>query len=128
MLTQGSCPKGKGPNPWLEAVVTGWHLLSGKELGGSDAKRIVTDAVTPSGRQRMHQVAMSPGHGCAVRGTAHLLTMGGATLYLDGIIFAIMVDGELWLKSDAEADPVWDTVSRERFTVTFKDGKVDSMK
>ena len=53
--------------------------------------------------------------------------MGGATLYLDGTIFAIMVDGELWLKSDAEADPVWDAVSPERFTVTFKDGKVDSM-
>lgn len=53
--------------------------------------------------------------------------MGGATLYLDGIVFAIMVDGELWLKSDAEADPVWDEVSPERFTVTFKDGKVDSM-
>jgi DNA transformation protein len=53
--------------------------------------------------------------------------MGGATLYLDGIIFAIMVDGELWLKSDAEADPVWDPVSPERFTVTFKDGTVDSM-
>lgn len=53
--------------------------------------------------------------------------MGGATLYLDGIIFAIMVDGELWLKSDAEADPVWDTISRERFTVTFKDGTLDSM-
>jgi hypothetical protein len=32
--------------------VTGWHLLSGKELGGSDAKRIVTDDATPSGRQR----------------------------------------------------------------------------
>ena len=53
--------------------------------------------------------------------------MGGATLYLDGTIFAIMVDGELWLKSDAEADPFWDAVSPERFTVTFKDGKIDSM-
>jgi DNA transformation protein len=53
--------------------------------------------------------------------------MGGATLYLDGIIFAIMVDGELWLKSDAEADPIWDAESRERFTMTFKDGTVDSM-
>jgi DNA transformation protein len=53
--------------------------------------------------------------------------MGGATLYLDGTIFGIMVDGELWLKSDAEADPVWDAESRERFTVTFKDGTVDSM-
>src|SRR4051812_1392278 len=52
--------------------------------------------------------------------------MGGATLYLDGTV-AIMVDGELWLKSDAEADPFWDAVSPERFTVTFKDGKIDSM-
>jgi DNA transformation protein len=55
--------------------------------------------------------------------------MGGAALYLDGpIIFAIMVDGELWLKSDAEADPVWDAISPGRFTVTFKDGTADSMK
>ena len=53
--------------------------------------------------------------------------MGGATLYLDGIVFAIIVDGELWLKSDAEADAFWDAVSPERFTVTFKDGKIDSM-
>jgi len=53
--------------------------------------------------------------------------MGGATLYLDGTIFGIMVDGELWLKSDAEADPIWDAVSPERFTVAFKDGSVDQM-
>jgi DNA transformation protein len=53
--------------------------------------------------------------------------MGGATLYLDGVIFAIMVDGEIWMKSDAEADAVWDTVSTERFTVAFKDGSVDMM-
>ena len=53
--------------------------------------------------------------------------MGGATLYLDGTIFGIMVDGELWLKSDAEADAFWDTVSRERFTVAFKDGSIDQM-
>jgi DNA transformation protein len=53
--------------------------------------------------------------------------MGGATLYLDGTIFAIMVDGELWMKSDVEADPIWDEVSRDRFTVTFKDGTIDRM-
>ena len=53
--------------------------------------------------------------------------MGGGTLYLDGTIFAIMVDGELWFKSDTEADAFWDQVSPERFTVTFKDGSVDSM-
>ena len=32
--------------------MTGWHLLSGKERGGSDGHSIVTDRATPSGRQR----------------------------------------------------------------------------
>jgi DNA transformation protein and related proteins len=53
--------------------------------------------------------------------------MGGATLYLDGTIFAIMDEGELWLKADAESDAVWDAEGCERFSVTFKDGKVDTM-
>ena len=54
--------------------------------------------------------------------------MGGATLYLDGAIFAIMVDGELWLKADEESNPVWDQAGcTERFTVTFKDGTIDRM-
>ena len=53
--------------------------------------------------------------------------MGGATLYLDGTIFAILDEGELWLKSDSEADSIWDAEGCEKFTVTFKDGKVDVM-
>jgi DNA transformation protein len=53
--------------------------------------------------------------------------MGGATLYLDGTIFAILVDDELWLKSDAEADAIWDAEGCERFAFTMKDGKVESM-
>lgn len=53
--------------------------------------------------------------------------MGGATLYCDGTIFAIADDGELWFKSDAEADATWDAAGCERFSVTFKDGKVDTM-
>ena len=53
--------------------------------------------------------------------------MGGATLYLDGVIFAILVEDELWLKSDTEADAIWDAQGCEKFTVTFKDGKVDVM-
>jgi DNA transformation protein and related proteins len=53
--------------------------------------------------------------------------MGGATLYLDGAIFAILVDEGLWLKSDSEADAIWDAEGCEKFTVTFKDGKVDVM-
>lgn len=53
--------------------------------------------------------------------------MGGATLYLDGTIFAIMDEGELWLKADAESDAIWDAEGCERFSVTFKDGRVDTM-
>jgi len=53
--------------------------------------------------------------------------MGGATLYLDGIIFALIDESELWLKSDAEADAIWDAQGCERFSVTFKDGTVDMM-
>ena len=34
--------------------------------------------------------------------------MGGATLYLDGTIFAILHDDSLWFKADAETDAVWD--------------------
>ena len=54
--------------------------------------------------------------------------MGGGTLYLDGAIFAIMIDGELWFKSDEEANAFWDGEGcTERFTVTFRDGTVDGM-
>ncbi|MET1110670.1 MAG: TfoX/Sxy family protein [Allosphingosinicella sp.] len=52
--------------------------------------------------------------------------MGGATLYLDGTVFAILLD-EIWLKSDCEADSIWDAEGCEKFAVTFKDGKVDVM-
>lgn len=53
--------------------------------------------------------------------------MGGATLYLDGTIFAIMDEGEIWFKADPETDPAWDAEGCERFSVTFKDGRVDTM-
>jgi DNA transformation protein len=53
--------------------------------------------------------------------------MGGATLYLDGVIFAILLD-DLWFKADAESDAVWDAEGCERFAFTMKDGKVESMK
>lgn len=53
--------------------------------------------------------------------------MGGATLYLDGVVFAIMDEGELWFKADGETNAVWDAEGCERFSVTFKDGRVDTM-
>ena len=53
--------------------------------------------------------------------------MGGATLYLDGTVFAILDEGEIWFKSDSESDAVWDAQRCERFSVTFRDGRVDTM-
>ena len=52
--------------------------------------------------------------------------MGAATLYLDGIIFAV-ADDQLWFKSDAESDALWDEAGCERFTFTAKDGRVEVM-
>ena len=53
--------------------------------------------------------------------------MGAATLYWDGRIFAIVDETEIWFKADAETDAVWDAEGCEKFSVTFKDGKVDVM-
>jgi len=53
--------------------------------------------------------------------------MGGATLYLDGTAFAILDEGEIWFKADPETDALWDSEGCERFAITFKDGRVDTM-
>ncbi|MHA6723561.1 TfoX/Sxy family protein [Sphingomonas sp. RS2018] len=54
--------------------------------------------------------------------------MGGATLYLDGQVFAILSsDGGLWFKADATSDASWDAEGCERFSYTFADGRVGSM-
>ena len=53
--------------------------------------------------------------------------MGGATLYLDGSIFALVAEDQLWIKADTESNALWDAADRPRFTMTFKDGSVDSM-
>ncbi len=54
--------------------------------------------------------------------------MGGATLYLDGTIFAIIDEDEIWFKADDETNAVWDEAGcSERFSVIFKDGTVDRM-
>jgi DNA transformation protein and related proteins len=53
--------------------------------------------------------------------------MGGATLYLDATIFAILDEGEIWFKADDETNAAWDAEGCERFSMTFKDGRVDTM-
>jgi DNA transformation protein and related proteins len=58
----------------------------------------------------------------------HRKMMGGATLYLDGVPFAIIdSDGSLWFKGDKESDATWDAAGCERFSFTFADGRVGSM-
>jgi DNA transformation protein and related proteins len=58
----------------------------------------------------------------------HRAMMGGATLYLDGVPFAIIdSDSSLWFKGDKESDATWDAAGCERFTFTFENGRVGSM-
>ena len=53
--------------------------------------------------------------------------MGGATLYLDGQVFAIVGDDALWFKSDAVSDAEWDAAGCARFSYTFADGRTGTM-
>lgn len=58
----------------------------------------------------------------------HRRMMGGATLYLDGTVFAILDgDGSLWFKCDAVSDPQWDAAGCARFTYERGDGQVATM-
>ncbi|MBB5684572.1 TfoX/Sxy family protein [Sphingobium boeckii] len=52
--------------------------------------------------------------------------MGGATLYLDGIVFAIVGDDRLWLKGDAVSDARWDAAGCAKFSYEMK-GKMAVM-
>ena len=53
--------------------------------------------------------------------------MGGVTLYLDGIVFAIVDDGDLWFKADKVSDAAWDGAEAARFTYAKGDGAVGTM-
>ncbi len=54
--------------------------------------------------------------------------MGGATLYLDGTVFAIVGSGgDLWFKADAVSDAIWDDAGCARFTYEFPNGRVGTM-
>jgi DNA transformation protein len=41
---------------------------------------------------------------------------GGAALYCDGMIFALLVADDLWFKRDAASAPEWDALGADRFT------------
>ena len=53
--------------------------------------------------------------------------MGGAVLYCDGIVFAVLDDGELWFKSDADSADIWEEAGCDRFTFTSKEGRTETM-
>lgn len=53
--------------------------------------------------------------------------MGCATLYCDGAIFAVIEDDEIWFKADAESNAAWDAAGCERFQLTEKSGKIETM-
>ena len=51
----------------------------------------------------------------------HRRMMGGATLYCDGTIFAIVANDALWFKADATSDGQWDALGCPRFEVWMAD-------
>ncbi|MEN2787634.1 TfoX/Sxy family protein [Sphingomonas qilianensis] len=53
--------------------------------------------------------------------------MGGATLYLDGTIFAIVGLDALWFKADALSDAQWDAAGCPRFTYEMGEGRTGQM-
>lgn len=53
--------------------------------------------------------------------------MGGAVLYLDGVVFAIVGDDMLWFKADAESNAAWDAIGAERIAIERKDGTTATM-
>ncbi|MBX9797654.1 TfoX/Sxy family protein [Sphingomonas sp.] len=59
---------------------------------------------------------------------SHRPMMGGAALYLDGTIFALVDGDALWFKADAESDADWDAIGAERFSFTKADGQVAVMR
>ncbi|MDP1028566.1 TfoX/Sxy family protein [Sphingomonas sp. KR1UV-12] len=67
------------------------------------------EAVTPLGSPSFHRM------------------MGGATLYCDGVAYAIVALDALWFKADRETDAAWDAAGAERFTYPRKDGTVATM-
>lgn len=53
--------------------------------------------------------------------------MGGATLYLDNTVFAILYDDAIWLKADKASDAEWDRAGAARFTYDKGEGQTGTM-
>ncbi|WP_375404410.1 TfoX/Sxy family protein [uncultured Sphingomonas sp.] len=62
-----------------------------------------------------------------VGAVTHRAMMGGATLYLDGVVFAIVDDDALWFKADKLSDARWDAAGTARFTYSMGEGRTGTM-
>lgn len=62
-----------------------------------------------------------------VGAVTHRSMMGGATLYCDGVVFAIVGDDALWFKADTLSDAGWDAAGAPRFTYEMGEGRTGSM-
>jgi DNA transformation protein len=69
----------------------------------------VTECLEPIGRVTMRRM------------------MGGAVLYCDGTVFALVDDGDLYFKGDAINAEEFSSAGRGKFEFSGKDGKVATM-
>lgn len=61
-------------------------------------------------------------------GVVHIpARFGGHSIYLDGLIFAMLGNGDLWFRSDPVADPIWEEAGCERFTFDKGSGVLGTM-
>ncbi len=66
--------------------------------------------------------AMAP-----VGSVTHRPMMGAATLYCDGLVFAVVDEAAIWFKADKTSDAEWDAMGCPRFTFTGSDGEPQSL-
>ena len=52
---------------------------------------------------------------------------GGAAVYADGLIIALLDDGAVWLKADEQNEPVLRQAGSRQFTYPMKDGRMTPM-
>ncbi len=53
---------------------------------------------------------------------------GGAGVYADDVFFAILDDGQLYLKADTETQPLFEAEGLAQFSFMKKDGTVEKMR
>jgi len=64
----------------------------------------------------------------AALGPLEIKTMFGAgALYADGLIWALLDDGTVWLKADAETEADLREAGSRQFTYPMKDGRLQAM-